>query len=127
MKNNTQNKTGNRNNATAALARINSEIEKLNQQRIGLSEPLKNRFKEMTAELETLSGQIRELDSTWKPSSLKPKADAKIVEIIAASGKPMDEAAIIAAVGDTFTKWKVRQTLKKHFTADAAGKYSVKA
>jgi predicted nucleic acid-binding Zn-ribbon protein len=86
MKNISKNKTGNENNATAALAKINAEIEKLNQQRIGLSEPLKDRFKQLTGELATLSGQIRELDPTWKPASLKPKAQDKIAEIITVMG-----------------------------------------
>jgi hypothetical protein len=123
---NTSKKTGN-NNATATLATINAQIAELQSRRVTLAEPLKERYLEMVKECGEMVRQITELDPTWKPASLKPKADAKIAEIIAANGKPMDEAAIIAAVGDTFTKWKVRQTLKKRFTVDAAGKYSVKA
>ena len=133
MKNISKNKTGNGSNATAALAKINAEIEKLNQQRIGLSEPLKNRFKELNGELTTLSGQIRELDPTWKPSSLKPKAETKIAEIITAHGSPMTPDEIVVAVGDVFTPWKVKNTLKKKSTGAKAvfavndGKYTVKA
>jgi len=51
MKTDTRNKTGNGNNATAALAKINAQIEALNQQRIGLAQPLKERYAEMRGEL----------------------------------------------------------------------------
>lgn len=122
MKNNKVNKQSN-NNATAALAEINAQIEALKQQRVGLAEPLKLRFTDLRAELTGLETQIRELDSTWRPT---PKVDDKIAELIAANG-PMTEAEIIAAVAGSVTKWKVRQTLKKKFSADAGGKYSVKA
>jgi len=123
---NDKNKTGN-NNATATLANINAQIEALKQQRIGLAEPLKTRYTELSGELLTMETQIRELDPTWKPASLKPKADVKIAEIITANGSPMTEAEIVAAVGGVFTKWKVKQVLKKRFTAGADGKFSVKA
>ena len=86
MKNNTQNKTGNRNTAQATLAEINAKIAELNQRRIGLAEPLKNRYAELLGELNETGRQIKELDETWKPASLKPKADDKIREIITAHG-----------------------------------------
>jgi hypothetical protein len=121
---NTSKKTGS-NNAAATLADINAQIEALKQKRIGLAQPLKDRYAEIRGELLTTETQIRDLDPNWKPTPLKPKAQDKIGEIIAANGT-MTEAAILTAVGDLFTKYKVRQTLKKHFTADAAGKYSVK-
>lgn len=125
MKNTSKNKTGT--NAAATLADINNQIEQLRQQRIGLAEPLKGRYTELRTELLDMETQIRELDPLWKPSSLRPKADDKIREVIEANGEPMTEEAIIAAVGDAFSKWKVRTTLKKRFIADATGKYSVKA
>jgi uncharacterized protein YukE len=133
MKNNTQNKTGNRNTAQATLAEINAKIAELNQRRIGLAEPLKNRYAELMGELNETGKQIRELDPTWKPASLKPKADTKIAEIITAHGKPMTAEEIIQAVADVFTPWKVKNTLKKKSTGTKAtlvlndGKFTVKA
>jgi len=133
MKNNTQNKTGNRNTAQATLAEINAKIAELNQRRIGLAEPLKNRYAELVGELNETGKQIRDLDPTWKPVSLKPKADDKIREIITAQSSPMTAEEIIQAAGDTFTPWKVKNTLKKKSTGAKAvfvlvdGKYSVKS
>ena len=49
MKNDTKN-TGTK-NATAQLAEINAQLEALNQQRIGLAQPLKDRYVEMRGEL----------------------------------------------------------------------------
>ena len=126
MKNTSKNKTGT-NAAAVKLTEINSKIEELKNQRIALAEPLKATFGELQAQLLETETQIRELDPTWKPSSLRPKADDKIREVIEANGEPMTEEAIIAAVGDAFSKWKLRTTLKKRFTVDATGKYSVKA
>ena len=114
------------NNAQVALADLNKQIQALHEQRIGLAEPLKARFGELRAEMQETQNQIRELDPSWKPASLNPKADDKIRELTAANG-PMTEAEILAAVGDTFTKWKVKTVLKKKFSADAGGKYSPKA
>jgi len=132
MKNNTQNKTGNRNTAQATLAEINAKIAELNQRRIGLAEPLKNRYAELVGELNETGRQIKELDETWKPASLKPKADDKIREIITTHGSPMTAEEIIQAVGDVFTPWKVKNVLKKKSTGAKAvftvndGKFSVK-
>lgn len=109
-----------------ALADLNNQIEALHQKRMGLAEPLKVRFGELRVEMQETQNQIRELDPSWKPASLNPKADEKIRELIAAKG-PMTEAEILAAVGDTFSKWKVKTLLKKKFSADAGGKYSPKA
>jgi len=122
MKNNKVNKQNN-NNATVALAEINKQIEALKQQRIGLAEPLKIRYTDLRGELAGLETQIRELDSTWRPT---PKVDDKIAELITANG-PMTEAEITAALGGSITKWKVKQTLKKKFSADARGKFSLAA
>jgi DNA-directed RNA polymerase subunit F len=125
-------KTGNK-TATGALADINAQIEALNQKRIGLAEPLKNRYAELVGELNETGKQIRDLDPTWKPASLKPKADDKIREIITAHGSPMTAEEIIQAVGDVFTAWKVKNTLKKKTTGTKAtlvvndGKYAVKS
>ena len=130
--NNTQNKTGNRNTAQATLAEINAKIAELNQRRIGLAEPLKNRYAELVGELNETGRQIKELDETWKPASLKPKADDKIREIISAHGSPMTAEEIIQAVGDVFTPWKVKNVLKKKSTGAKAvfvvndGKFTVK-
>jgi hypothetical protein len=123
---NTSNKTGKNNAAAVTLADINSQIEQLKQQRIGLAEPLKTRYAELRTELLDTETQIRELDPLWKSASLRVKADDKIREVIEANGGSMTEPEIIAAIGDTFTKWKVRTTLKKRFAVDADGKYSVK-
>lgn len=127
-------KTGNGNKtATAALAEINSQIEALNQQRAGLAEPLKARHAELATELVALEAEVRELDPTWKPVSLRPKADDKITEILKANGQPMTQEEIVAAVGGVFSPWKVKNTLKKKSTGPKAvftladGKYVVKA
>jgi hypothetical protein len=124
MKNASKQKAGN-NNAAATLANINDQIEALKQQRIGLAEPLKNRYAELRTELLDTETQIRELDPLWKSASLRVKADDKIREVIEANGGSMTEPEITAAIGDTFTKWKLRTTLKKRFAVDADGKYSV--
>jgi len=51
MKNTSKNKNGNGNKAQAALAEINAKIAELQQQRIGLAQPLKDRYSEMRTEL----------------------------------------------------------------------------
>ncbi len=112
MKNTSKN-IGTGNNATAALAKINAQIEALKQQRVGLAQPLKDRYAELRGELLTLETEVRELDPTWKPEPMKAKAESKITEILAAKGQPMSAEEIVAAVGDLFTPWKVKNTLKK--------------
>jgi hypothetical protein len=53
--------------------------------------------------------------------------------ILTANGGPMTADEIVAAVGDTFTPWKVKNTLKKKSSGPKAvftvadGKFSVKA
>jgi hypothetical protein len=133
MKNDTK-KTGNGNKtATAALADINSQIEALKQQRIGLAEPLKARYLELVGELQAVETEARELDPTWKPANLRPKADDKITEVLKANGQPMSAEEIVAAVGGVFSPWKTKNTLKKKSTGPKAvftfadGKYAVKA
>jgi len=132
MKTNTKNQTGNK-NAQTALAEINAQIEALNTQRVGLAQPLKDRYAEVAKELTDMASQIRELDPSWKPASLRPKADAKIVEILTANEKPMTAEEIVKAVGNVFTPWKVKSTLKKKATGNKAvlslndGRYSLKA
>ena len=133
MKTDTRNKTGNGNNATAALAKINAQIEALNQQRIGLAQPLKDRYAEMRGELVALETEIRGLDPAWKPAPLKARADDKIREIITEHGKPMSADEIVKAVGGTFTPWKIKNTLKKKSAGAKAifalvdGRFSIKA
>jgi hypothetical protein len=126
-----KNKTGT--NAAATLADINTQIEQLKQQRIGLAEPLKGRYAELRSELLNTGNQIRELDPTWKPEPTKPKADLRIAEILAEKGRAMTAEEIVQAVGSVFSKWKVTSTLKKKATGPKAvftvneGKYSMKA
>jgi hypothetical protein len=128
----TSKKTGN-NNAAATLANINAQIESLKQQRIGLAQPLKDRYAEIRGELLTTETQIRDLDPTWKPEPTKPKAETQIAEIITANEKPMTAEEIVAAVGGVFSPWKIKNTLKKKSTGAKAvfavndGKYTVKA
>ena len=98
---------------------MSAQIEALKQQRVGLAEPLET--------------QIRELNPSWKPTSLRPKADDTVVEILTAEGQPMSTEEIVEAVGDLFTPWKIKNTLKKKSTGAKAiltlvdGKYAVKA
>ncbi len=130
MKTDTKNKNK---NATAALADINAQIEALNQKRIGLAEPLKARYAELRTELADMETEIRQLDPVWKPEPTKPKAETTIAEILTAHGSPMAAEEIIQAVGNVFTPWKVKNTLKKKSTGAKAvftfadGKYTVKA
>ncbi len=120
-------------NAQSALADINAQIEALNQKRIGLAEPLKIRYVELRTELTDMEAEIRQLDPVWKPEPTKPKAETKITEILMAHGAPMAVEGIIQAVGNVFTPWKVKNTLKKKSTGAKAvftfadGKYAVKA
>ena len=125
-------KTGNGNNATAALAKINAQIEALKQQRVGLAQPLKNRYAELRSELLALELQVKELDPNFKPEPLKVRPQTKIAEIITAHGAPMTEAEILKEIGSLFTPWKTRNTLKKKSQGAKAvfavkdGKYTVK-
>ncbi|MGA9452723.1 MAG: hypothetical protein WBW41_15425 [Verrucomicrobiia bacterium] len=129
----TDTKSKNGNNATATLARINSQIEELNQQRIGLAEPLKTLHSDLQTEIMEIQKQIRDLDPSWKPASLRPRADDKILEILASHDSPMTVEQIIQAVGSVFSPWKIKNTLKKRSTGPRAvfamvdGKYSVRA
>jgi DNA repair exonuclease SbcCD ATPase subunit len=124
--------TGNK-NATAQLADINNRIAELQQQRVGLAEPLKTRHSELQTEILEIQKQIRELDPSWKPASLRPKADDKIMEILTASGQPMTAEQIIQQAGTVFSPWKLKSTLKKRSGGPKAvftvndGKYSLKA
>ncbi len=130
MKNTSKNKTGD--NATETLAQLNAQIEGLKQRRVALAEPLKTHYAELRSELADLERQIKELDETWKPLA-KPRADAKITEILTANGGPMTADEIVAAVGDAFTPWKIKNTLKKKSQGPKAvfaandGRYSLKA
>jgi hypothetical protein len=133
LKTESKNKTGNgTKTAQAALADINAQIEALSQQRIALAQPLKDRYAEMRGELMALETEVRELDPSWKPEPMKAKAETRITEILTARGQPMTTEEIIAAVGDAYTPWKVKNTLKKRSTGAKAvftladGKYSVK-
>jgi hypothetical protein len=132
MKTETKSKTGHK-NATAQLADINRQIEALNQQRVALADPLKQRYGEMRGELVALETEIRSLDSAWRPTSLRPKVDDRIREVITAHGKPMSTDDIIKELTGTFTSWKIKNVLKKRSTGAKAvltladGKYSVKA
>jgi DNA repair exonuclease SbcCD ATPase subunit len=95
----TKNKTGNgTKTATAQLADLNAQIEALKQQKTSLAEPMKARHAELRSELLQVETEIRELDSSWKPASLRPKAEEKISEFITANG-PMTVEAIVQAVG----------------------------
>ena len=134
MKNISKNKTGNGNrNAQSALAEINAQIEALNQQRVALAQPLKDRYTEMRGELAALETEIRSLDGEWKPEPMKAKAETKIAEILTASGQPMAVEEIVKAVGDQFTSWKIKNVLKKRSAGPKAvftladGKYAVRA
>ena len=128
MKN--DNKTGPK-NATAQLADLNAQIESLKKQKTSLAEPMKARHAELCSELLQVENEIRELDPSFKPGSLRPKIDDKIREILVAG--PMAVESIIAAVGNAASSWKVKNILKKKSTGAKAiftladGKYSLKA
>jgi hypothetical protein len=131
MKNDTK-KTGTK-TATTQLADLNRQIEDLKLQKTALAEPMKQRHAELRAELLEVETQIRELDPTWKPASLRPKADEKIMEVLSTNGQPMTAEAIVQAVGSVFSPWKIKNVLKKRSTGPKAmftvndGKYAVKA
>src|SRR5579859_128666 len=130
MKTDTKNKNK---NAQSALADINAQIAELQQKRVALAEPLKSRYTELRTELAVVETEIRNLDPVWKPEPTKPKAEAKIGEVLTANGSPMAVEEIVQAVGNVFTPWKVKNTLKKKSTgakavfAFADGKYTVKS
>jgi hypothetical protein len=131
---NTKSKTGNGpQNAQSALAEINAEIEALHLKRIALAEPMKSRYAELRKELADMVTEIRSLDESWSPEPMKPKAEAKIAEVITAHGSPMTADEIVAAVADVFGSWKTKSVLKKRSTGPKAlftladGRYSLKA
>jgi hypothetical protein len=134
MKNTSKNiGTENNKHVAATLAKINDQIAALNQERAGLAEPLKLHYADLRTQLTETETQIRDLDPSWKPNSLRPKADAKITEILTANERPMTVDEIVQAVGGMFSPWKVKSTLKKRSTGAKAvfavndGRYSVKA
>lgn len=134
MKTESKNKTGNGpKNATAALADINAQIAELHQKRIALAEPMKSRYAELRKELADMVTEIKNLDADWSPEPMKPKAEAKIAEVITAHGSPMTADEIVAAVADVFGSWKTKSVLKKRSTGPKAlftladGRYSLKA
>ena len=100
---------------------------------MSLAQPLKDRYVEIAKELTNTASQIRDLDPTWKPQSLKPKADAKITEILTANERPMTADEIIKEVGGVFGPWKVKNVLKNKSSGVKAvfavndGRYSLKA
>jgi uncharacterized protein YukE len=124
---------GTGNKPQQALADINAKIAELQQQRVSLAQPLKDRYVEIAKELTNTASQIRDLDPTWKPQSLKPKADAKITEILTANERPMTADEIIKEVGGVFGPWKVKNVLKNKSSGVKAvfavndGRYSLKA
>ena len=124
-------KTTGTKNATAQLADLNFQIEQLKKQKTSLAEPMKARHAELCSELLQVENEIRELDPSFKPGSLRPKIDDKIREILVAG--PMAVESIIAAVGNAASSWKVKNILKKKSTGAKAiftmadGKYSLKA
>jgi len=127
-------KTGNgTKTANAQLAELNRQIEQLKIQKTALAEPMKQRHTELCSELLEVETEIRELDPTWKPASLRPKVDDKITEILTTNGQPMTVESIIEAVGSLFSPWKIKSVLKKRSTGAKAtlslldGKYSLKA
>jgi hypothetical protein len=99
-------------NATAQLADLNAQIEALKQQKTSLAEPMKARHAELRSELLQVETEIRELDSSWKPASLRPKAEDKITEILAKG--PMTIEEISQAVNGAFSAWKLKSVLKSH-------------
>lgn len=125
-------KTAGNKTATAQLAELNAQIEALKQQKTSLAEPMKARHAELRNELLQVETEIRELDPSWKPASLRPKADDKITEILTANREPMAADAIVKAIGTLISPWKVKNTLKKKSTGAKAifkladGKYSLK-
>ena len=76
MKNTKTNGTENK-QVAVTLAKINEKIAALQQERAGLAEPLKLHYADLRKQLGETETQIRDLDPSWKPASLKPKADAK--------------------------------------------------
>ena len=124
-------KTTGTKNATTQLADLNAQIEALKLQKTSLAEPMKARHAELCSELLQVENEIRELDGSWKPASLRPKVDDKIREILAAG--PMAVESIIQAVGNAASSWKVKNILKKKSTGAKAiftladGKYCLKA
>ncbi len=133
MKNNTKtNKTTGTTNAQSALADIEAQIAALNAKKATLAEPMKQRWAELRTELLSLESTVKELDPAWSPEPLKPKAEAKISEIISAKG-PLTADEIIKELAGTFNSWKTKSTLKKRSTGPKAifavndGRYSLKA
>ncbi len=133
MKNNTnKNKTTGTTNAQSALADIEAQIAALNAQKATLAEPMKQRYAELRGKLLHLESTVKELDPAWSPEPLKPKAEAKISEIISAKG-PLTADEIFKELAGVFTNWKLKSTLKKRSTGSKAifavndGRYSLKA
>jgi len=113
--------------AQVELANINAQIQSLNLKRVALAQPLKLQYATLRNDLTALAGQIVELDPEWKQPPMKPKAEDKIREVLAAHGSPMTEPEILKEIGSVFSKWKIRTTLKKRFNVDSGGRFSVKA
>lgn len=132
MKSNTlKNKTTGTKNAQTALIEIEAQITALKQQKATLAEPMKQRWAELRTELLTLEATVKELDPLWKPEGLRPKAEAKISELLTAKG-PLAADEIIKELAGVFNSWKIKSTLKKRSQGAKAifavndGRYSLK-
>src|SRR4051794_30523239 len=101
MKNTSKNIGTENKEVAITLAKINEQIATLQNKRAGLAEPLKLHYADLRTQLAETETQIRELDPSWKPASLKPRAEAKILEIITANEEPMTADEIMKAVGNT--------------------------
>lgn len=133
MKNITsRNKTTGTTNAQSALADIEAQIAALNAKKATLAEPMKQRYTELRGELLQLEATVKELDPAWSPEPLKPKAEAKISELLTAKG-PLTLEEISKELAGVLTNWKLKSTLKKRSTGPKAifaindGRYSLEA
>lgn len=134
MKNNImKNKTTGTKNAQTALLEIEAQITALKQQKATLAEPMKQRWAELRTELLNLEATVKELDPLWKPEGLRPKAEAKISELLTAHNSPMTAEEIVKGLAGVFNNWKIKNTLKKRSVGPKAlfavndGRYSLKA
>lgn len=130
---NTSKTAGTEKQITAALEKINAEIAALQVERAGLADGMKQHYADLKQQLSETEIQIKDLDPTWRPPSLRPKADAKIVELLTAKGQPMTQDEIMKELGGTFSNWKLKAALKKRSSGAKAvfavndGRYSLKA
>ena len=81
---------------------------------------MKQRYTELKGELLYAGSHRQGIGPHWKPEPMKPKAEIRIAEVIAAKGHPIAADEMTKELAGTFNGWKIKNTLKKRNTGPKA-------